>query len=113
MNKTAPSALDPLHQKLSALMRVMDVDQWKHMIARIDQPTIARIIVEHLDSDAALKASYAGIYIRARDTVERYRMRQAKALKRAQLFVRLGGWISRLGKQPKPEPLVWPKLNPL
>jgi hypothetical protein len=112
MNKPAPSAVAQTVQNLDVQMRSMEVEQWKYMVSRINDPTTAKVIVEYLQYESELKERYAGIYLRARGTVERFRVHQAKALKRAQLFARLGGWISRLGKQPKPEPLVWPKLNP-
>ena len=119
--------VDAVHLQLFTQMRSMDVAQWKYLVARLNSPTTAKIIVEYLDHDPALKSRYAAIYIRARDTVQRSRVRYAKAFKWGQLTVRVLAWISRSSQKapvasptcaedsvrkdtPVP-PLVWPELN--
>jgi hypothetical protein len=123
MNKAAPA--DAVHQQLNAKMRSMEVDQWKYLVSRINEPTTAKIIVEYLDNDPAMKGRYAGIYLRARDTVQRSRVRYAKAFKWGQLFARLLARSSSdkqatvsqpraqdgVRKDPPAPPLVWPELN--
>ena len=125
MNQQSASS-DAIHQRLNAEMHSMEFEQWKYLVSRISAPTTARIIVEYLDSDAAQKARHAGIYLRARDTVQRSRVRYAKACQWSQLSVRFFAWVFRLGRKapasplPAPDsvrkdvpvpPLVWPELQ--
>lgn len=114
-------------QSLSTQMLSMDVAQWKVLVARINEPTTARIIVEYLDSNSGQKNRYAGIYLRARDTVQRSRVRYAKAYKWGQSSARFFARIARFGQKatvaspiraensvrkemPVQTPLVWPEL---
>ena len=122
----ARSATDKLSQQLNANLRSMELGQWKYLVSRIDEPTTARIIVEYLDSEPAQKARFAGIYIRARDTVQRARLRYARALKWGQLAGRLTRWVVRSTRrraagrsanstagarsQPQADAEVWPEL---
>jgi hypothetical protein len=110
-------------------MRSMDVDQWKYLVSRISNPTTAKIIVEYLDSDPTAKLQFAGIYVRARETVQRSRIRYAKAKQWGERLARLMSWISSsatklrqrqsvavdlntLRKEtPNQQPLIWPVLN--
>lgn len=66
-SQNTKSAVDM--NQLSTVMRSMDVDQWKYLVSRISNPTTAKIIVEYLDSDPNAKLQFAGIYVRARETV--------------------------------------------
>ncbi|MBK8772933.1 MAG: hypothetical protein IPM06_21220 [Rhizobiales bacterium] len=78
---SATQSAQPSADKISQLnvnLRSMELGQWKYLISKIDEPTTARIIVEYLDSEPAQKARFAGIYIRARDTVQRSRVRYAR-----------------------------------
>ena len=127
MNPRQSAPFDAAHQQLITQMRSMELAQWKYLVARLHSPTTAKIIVEYLDHDPALKSRYAAIYIRARDTVQRSRVRYAKAFKWGQLTVRFLAWISRSSqKAPVASPtraedsvrkdtpvplLVWPELN--
>lgn len=127
MFKTTQAKIDAKQQALGAAMRTMEVDQWKYLVARIDDPATARLVVEFLDNDPALKGRYAGIYIRARDTVQRARVRYAIALKWGQRIARLWVWMrqvsktatpsARAAKGPAQRPLrkesalAWPELN--
>ena len=113
-------------QLLSTQMLSMDVAQWTILVARINEPTTARIIVEYLDGNSVQKNRYAGIYLRARDTVQRSRVRYAKAYTWGQRFARFVAWISRFSqkatvaspiraensvrKETLVPPLVWPEL---
>ena len=113
-------------QLLSTQMLSMDVAQWTILVARINEPTTARIIVEYLDGNSVQKNRYAGIYLRARDTVQRSRVRYAKAYRWGQLSARFVAWISRFSqkatvaspiraqdsirKETPVPPLVWPEL---
>ena len=122
-NQSTPS--DAI-QSLSTQMLSMDVAQWKVLVARINEATTARIIVEYLDSNSVQKNRYAGIYLRARDTVQRSRVRYAKAYTWGQRPARFGAWISRISqkatvsspiraqdsirKETPVPPLVWPEL---
>ena len=113
-------------QLLSTQMLSMDVAQWTILVARINEPTTARIIVEYLDGNSVQKNRYAGIYLRARDTVQRSRVRYAKAYTWGQRSARFVAWISRFSqkatvaspiraensvrKETPVPPLVWPEL---
>ena len=113
-------------QLLSTQMLSMDVAQWTILVARINEPTTARIIVEYLDGNSVQKNRYAGIYLRARDTVQRSRVRYAKAYTWGQRSARFVAWISRFSqkatvaspiraqdsirKETLVQPLVWPEL---
>ena len=113
-------------QLLSTQMLSMDVAQWTILVARINEPTTARIIVEYLDGNSVQKNRYAGIYLRARDTVQRSRVRYAKAYTWGQRSARFVAWISRFSqkatvaspiraensvrKETLVPPLVWPEL---
>ena len=113
-------------QLLSTQMLSMDVAQWTILVARINEATTARIIVEYLDGNSVQKNRYAGIYLRARDTVQRSRVRYAKAYRWGQLSARFFAWISRfrqkatvaspiraensVRKETPVPPLVWPEL---
>ena len=130
MNKSQPasqSTPSDAIQSLSTQMLSMDVAQWKVLVARINEATTARIIVEYLDSNSVQKNRYAGIYLRARDTVQRSRVRYAKAYKWGQLSARFFAWLSRVSQKatvaspiraknsvrketPVQPPLVWPEL---
>lgn len=110
--------------QLNASMRTMEVAQWKYLVKRIHKPTTARIIVEYLDENLALKARFAGVYIRARDTVQRSRARYAKAMQYGRWFARVLSWLARKpadntavsrsassGCRPaNTQHLVWPEL---
>ena len=52
--------------------------QWKDLQKRIDDFTTAKLIVEFLDQHPLLKTKHMGAYLRARETVQRYRIRCAK-----------------------------------
>jgi hypothetical protein len=113
--------------RLDAAMRSMEVHQWQYLVSRITNPTTARIIVDFLDSDPKAKLQHAGIYVRACETVQRSRIRYAKAKKWGGRFARLMSWISKgIGKlrqhhsanvemsarnTPDQQPLTWPVLN--
>ena len=113
-------------QLLSTQMLSMDVAQWTILVARINEATTARIIVEYLDGNSVQKNRYAGIYLRARDTVQRSRVRYAKAYTWGQRSARFVAWISRFSqkatvaspiraqdsirKETLVQPLVWPEL---
>lgn len=94
MTQSAQPSADKISQ-LNAHLRSMELGQWKYLISKIDEPTTARIIVDYLDSEPAQKTRFAGIYIRARDTVQRSRVRYARALKWGQMAGRLTAWIIR------------------
>lgn len=124
---TKSTAVD--NNQLSTVMRSMDVDQWKYLVSRISNPTTAKIIVEYLDSNPTAKLQFAGIYVRARETVQRSRIRYAKAKQWGERLARLMSWISSsatklrqrqsvavdqntLRKEtPNQQPLIWPVLN--
>lgn len=123
--QSAQSSSDKISQ-LNAHLRSMELGQWKYLVSRIDEPTTARIIVEYLDGEPAQKARFAGIYIRARDTVQRSRVRYARALKWGQMLGRLTAWAIRSTRrrtdsrsaggtggartEPPTDALVWPEL---
>lgn len=122
MIKTSRKSVPTIDQ-LTAQMRSIDVDQWQYLAARITDPTTARIIVEYLDSDPAARLRHAGIYVRARETVQQSRVRYAKAFKWGQRFARLLTWLGKLSDRVEEKPagkhrqveskpaLVWPTLN--
>ena len=84
---------------------------------------------QYLDSDPNAKLQFAGIYVRARETVQRSRIRYAKAKQWGERLARLMSWISSsatkhrqrqsvavdqntLRKEtPIQQPLIWPVLN--
>jgi hypothetical protein len=121
------SATNDPQAMLNTVLHSMDVEQWQYLASRIAQPTTAKIIIQHLDGDIALKARYAGMYMRAHDTVKRFEERQVRAARRRALFGRFMTWISRptqskqlspveafkasLRAEPKSAPLVWPELT--
>lgn len=125
MTQSAQPSADKISQ-LNVNLRSMELGQWKYLISKIDEPTTARIIVEYLDSEPAQKARFAGIYIRARDTVQRSRVRYARALKWGQMAGRLTAWIIRSARrrsdgrtagstggarsETPADALVWPEL---
>lgn len=88
--QTAQGVMD----QLDAAMRSMDVTQWQCLVSRITNPTTARIIVDFLDSDPKAKLQYAGIYVRACETVQLSRIRYAKAKRWGERFARLMSWLS-------------------
>lgn len=88
--QTAQGVMD----QLDAAMRSMDVTQWQCLVSRITNPTTARIIVDFLDSDPKAKLQYAGIYVRACETVQLSRIRYAKAKRWGERFAHLMSWLS-------------------
>ena len=124
--QSARSPADKLSQQLNANLRSMELGQWKYLVSKIDEPTTARLIVEYLDNEPAQKARFAGIYIRARDTVQRARVRYARALKWGQMAGRLTRWVIRSTRgraagrsvvntggarsEPQADAQLWPEL---
>jgi len=113
-------------QLLSTQMLSMDVAQWKVWLPHQrtnDGPNHCRVP----DSNSVQKNRYAGIYLRARDTVQRSRVRYAKATSGVSCPARFFAWISRFSQKaavaspiraqdnvrkeaPVQPPLVWPEL---
>jgi hypothetical protein len=60
------------------LMRT-DVATWKDLANRTNDPVVARMIVEVLDTHPALRERRIGVYLAARVTVQRSRIAYAKA----------------------------------
>lgn len=121
--QTAQGVMD----QLDAAMRSMDVTQWQHLVSRITSPTTARIIVDFLDSDPKARLQYAGIYVRACETVQLSRIRYAKAKRWGERFARLMSRLSAGISKARPhqasnvetsarntsdqQSLTWPVLN--
>ena len=61
-----------------------DLAHWLSISARATDPTTARLILDHLDEHAQLREQYVGVYLVAKETVERDRIRYAKAMRRGQ-----------------------------
>lgn len=123
-SQTKPSMPDM--QQLNVSMRSLDVEQWKYVVSRISNPTTAKIIVDYLDSDPAARLQFAGVYVRARETVQQSRIRYAKAKQWGERFGRLMAWVSKTtrrlptntsvepsvkGQEENRQPLIWPALN--
>lgn len=123
MSRTQPVNPDvSLHEQLQCA----DFAHWLDLHKRINDFTTARLIVEFLDQYPSQKARHMGVYLRARESVQRYRIRCAKRYRAALLIGKMVGKIGRLcqmiGKvtawqlaKPKPAgpatpALVWPGL---
>lgn len=48
-----------------------DCHHWKAMIARVNEPAVAQLLVEFLDSEPELRAKRSGVYLAAHATLDR------------------------------------------
>ncbi len=74
------SQAQPVNSPVSfhAQLQLADFAHWKDLHKRIDDFTTAKLIAEFLDQYPSLKVRHMGVYLRARETVQRYRIRCAK-----------------------------------
>lgn len=68
------SSSSSIHEQL----RQADFAHWKDLQTRISDFTTARLIVDFLDQHPSLKTQHLGVYLRACESVQRYRIRCAK-----------------------------------
>jgi hypothetical protein len=73
-----PAAAAAMPSAFEELMRT-DVASWKDLAHRTNDPVVARMIVEVLDTHPALRERRIGVYLAARVTVQRSRITYAKA----------------------------------
>ncbi|MCR6481033.1 hypothetical protein NU688_33085 [Variovorax sp. ZS18.2.2] len=57
----------------------MDATQWRHMMSRLNDPVVARLVLAYLDANPAQRDRYPGGYLQATETVKRAQIRYAKA----------------------------------
>lgn len=58
-----------------------DVSQWKGVVGRLQDPVTAHLVVKFLDDHPQLREKRAGVYLAASETVQRDRIRYAKAMR--------------------------------
>lgn len=102
----------------------LDVHQWNYLVEQIDDPVVARVIVQLFDEDKdigqATKSAYYGIYVRATVTVQRDRIRYARTKERQEsiaAFTRsiarsLRSLFSRSATRPVAEPMKPTQAQP-
>lgn len=76
---------------LDEQLRQADLAHWRDLQKRINDFTTAKLIVDFMDQHPSLKAQHIGIYLRACESVQRYRIRCAKLFRAG----RLAGTIVR------------------
>lgn len=79
-SKSNPTSLSLVEQ-----LRQSDLAHWRDLQTRIDDFTTARLIVDFLDQHPSLQAQHMGTYLRARESVQRYRIRCAKRFRAGRL----------------------------
>lgn len=72
------SKFNPSTLSLDEQLRHADFAHFKDLQTRIDDFTAARLIVDFLDQHPSLKTRHMGVYLRASESVQRYRIRCAK-----------------------------------
>lgn len=70
---------------LDEQLRQADLAHWRDLQKRIDDFTTAKLIVDFLDQHPSLKVRHMGVYLRACESVQRYRIRCAKLFRAGHL----------------------------
>lgn len=70
---------------LDEQLRQADLVHWRDLQKRIDDFTTAKLIVDFLDQHPSLKEQHMGAYLRACESVQRYRIRCAKRFRAGRL----------------------------
>jgi hypothetical protein len=70
-----------------ASVALVEERTWVGFYRRVGDPSIAAEVVQYLESDAELKRTCPGLYLRAKESVRRQKEREARA-KRIGMFVR-------------------------
>jgi hypothetical protein len=79
------------------LMRT-DVSQWKGVVGRLKDPVTARLVVKFLDDHPQLREKRAGVYLAASETVQRDRIRYAKAMRAGRAAAVIARTLLKAGK---------------
>lgn len=59
-----------------------DARQWQGVVSRVEDPITARLVVDLLDTMPDLRMERVGVYLAARETVQRDQVRYAKSFRR-------------------------------
>ena len=73
-----------------AELAAADCAQWKALLARVEEPAVAQLLVEFLDSQPELRAKRAGAYLSAHLTLDREARRQQVEEQRAEKALSFG-----------------------
>lgn len=76
----------------------MDVSEWKSVISRLKDPVTARLVVKFLDDHPQLREKRAGVYLAASETVQRDRIRYAKAMRAGRAAAVVARTLLKAGK---------------
>lgn len=79
------------------LMRT-DVSEWKSVVSRLKDPVTARLVVKFLDDHPQLREKRAGVYLAASETVQRDRIRYAKAMRAGRAAAVIARALLKAGK---------------
>lgn len=64
----------------------IEAAQWRDMMSRLRDPVVARLVIEHLDSNVQMREHFPAAYLVAKETVKREHIRYAKARDRGRLL---------------------------
>ena len=75
------ASVKPAASVIEELART-DARQWQGVVSRVDDPITARLVVDLLDTMPDLRMERVGVYLAARETVQRHQVRYAKSFRR-------------------------------
>lgn len=82
MSKSHSTAsVNPAASVIEELART-DARQWQGVVSRVEDPITARLVVDLLDTMPDLRMERVGVYLAARETVQRDQVRYAKNFRR-------------------------------
>lgn len=78
-----------------AELAAADCELWRLMIARVNEPDVAQLLVEFLDSEPAMRSKRTGVYLAAHATLDRAEKQRQDALQKAMRAAAAGRLAAR------------------